>query len=106
MYVEKLNESVINNIAFDLLVERAHRQPNNPLTLVGVYNLENGYNCISFQIEFHEERSNTNKIINIIANDYELFINNNYSKTGTIVLHKHMSKVFRYCSEPEELNQV
>lgn len=101
MYVEKLDEKKLYELCFRILVERAHKTPKKSFELKSVKNLIVGYNSISFEMEYEEIHSKVTKTTNITANDYELFVNNNYNITYSKILKQYLSELFNNYTVPQ-----
>ena len=103
MYVEKLTETQISELCFRILVERAHKSPKNSYDLKGIKNIVIGYNSISFEMEYEEMPSKMLKTTKFTANDYELFVNNNFNKTYTKLLKQYLSELFKNYRVPKNI---
>ena len=91
MFVEKLNEIEINDLAFKVLVSLAHKNKNN-YTLKEVSMITKVKDLLYFEILCYEGPQNTLTCIHVNATDNGVYVDDQYNLEASMHLGKLIKK--------------
>lgn len=93
MYVEKLNEIEIKDLAFKILVSMAHKNPNSTYHPKEVSMITKTKDLLYFEILCYEGEYNTLTCLHINATDSGVYVDDKYNLEASMHLGKLIKKL-------------